>query len=238
MRTVLALLIVACITISCASTDVTASREYARGKQLQKPDRIIVYNFAATPDEIPADAAISGYYKKHDTPQTTEQIKVGRELGRIVAKELVKEIRKMGMPAEHAGRGPTPGIGDLLIKGAFVSMDEGSRMKRVLIGFGAGAGKLETHVEGYQITAEGPRLLGRRRIEAKGGKMPGLLVPVAGAASAGRVGAVVIAGGMNVKKELGSETLQSAAKRTAEEIAKVLSQKFAEQGWIRADRAK
>ena len=232
MRTALALLIVACITISCASTDVIASREHARGMQLQKPDRIIVYNFAATPDEIPADAVISGYYKKHDNPQTMEQIRVGRQLGSIVAKELVKEIHKMGMPAEHAGKGPTPGIGDLLIKGAFVSMDEGSQLKRVLIGFGAGAGKLKTHVEGYQITAEGPRLLGRRAIEATGGKMPGLLVPVAGAASAGRAGTAIIAGGMNVKKELGPESLQGAAKRTAEEIAKVLSQKFAEQGWI------
>lgn len=232
MRTVLALSIVACITISCASSDVTASREHARGIQLQKPDRIIVYNFAATPDEIPADAVISGYYRKHDTPQTMEQIRVGRELGNIVAKELVKEIHKMGMPAERAGKGPAPGIGDLLIKGAFVSMDEGSQLKRVLIGFGAGAGKLKTHVEGYQITAEGPRLLGRRAIEAEGGKMPGLLVPVAGAASAGRVGTAVIAGGMNVKKELGPESLQGAAKLTAEEIAKVLSQKFAEQGWI------
>lgn len=232
MRTSLALLIVAGITISCASTDVTASREHARGMQLQKPNRIIVYNFAATPDAIHADAVISGYYKKHDTPQTTEQIRVGRELGHIVAKELVKEIHKMGMPAEYAGKGPTPGIGDLLIKGAFVSMDEGSQLKRVLIGFGAGAGQLKTHVEGYQITAEGPRLLGRRAIEATGGKMPGLLVPVAGAASAGRAGSAVIAGGMNVKKEMGPESLQGAAKRTAEEIAKVLSQKFAEQGWI------
>ena len=130
MRTAAALLIVVCITISCASSDVTARREYAGGKQLQKPDRIIVYNFAATPDEIPADAVISGYYKKHDTPQTAEQIKVGKELGRIVAVELVKEIRKMGMPAEHAGKEPAAGIGDLLIKGAFVSMDEGSQLKR------------------------------------------------------------------------------------------------------------
>ena len=91
---------------------------------------------------------------------------------------------------------------------------------------------MEFVVEGYQITAERPRLLGRRAIEAKGGKMPGLLVPVAGAASAGRAGGAVIAGGMNVKKEMGPESLQGAAKRTAEEIAKVLSQKFAEQGWI------
>ena len=90
MRTALALLIVACITISCASTKSTGGTEYPRGTKLHKPNRIIVYNFAATPDEIPADAVISGYYKKHDTPQTTEQIRVGRELGSIVAKELVK----------------------------------------------------------------------------------------------------------------------------------------------------
>ena len=69
-------------------------------------------------------------------------------------------------------------------------------------------------------------------------KLEFLPYAVAGSASAGRVAGVVIAGGMNIKKELGPESLQGAAKRTAEEIAKVLSKKFAEQGWIRADMAK
>ena len=160
MRTALALLIVACITISCASTEVTSHKRYALGEKLQKPNRIIVYNFTATPDDIPAGAPISGYYRKRAKPQTAEQIRVGRELGNIVAKELVKEIRKMGMPAEYAGIGPAPGIGDLLIKGEFVSVEAGSKSKRMLIGFGAGAGKLMTHVLRYQITADGPRLLG------------------------------------------------------------------------------
>jgi len=239
MRTALALLIVACITISCASTEVTSPKRYALGDMLQKPDRIIVYNFGATPDDIPADAAISGYFRKRAKPQTAEEIQIGRELGSIVKKELIKEIRKMGMPAERAGTGPAPGIGDLLIKGEFVSMEPGSKSKRLLIGFGAGEGKLKTHVVGYQITAKGPRLLlSPKHIEAKDGKMPGLLLPVTSGAAFGTAVVPIIAGGAIATRELASENLQAGAKRTAQEIAKVLSKKFVDQGWIQADRAK
>lgn len=238
MRTALALLIVTCITISCASTEVTSHKRHALGEKLQKPDRIIVYNFGATPDDIPADAAISGYYRKRAKPQTAEEIRVGRELGSILKKELIKEIRKMGMPAEIAGTGPAPGIGDLLIKGEFVSIEEGSKSKRLLIGFGAGAGKLRTHVLRYQITADGPRLLGRKVIKAKDGKLPGLILPGTIGAATGNVVAPVIFGGLIINREIVPENLQDGAKRTAQEIAKVLSKKFVAQGWIQADRAK
>jgi len=239
VRFVLAVLFAACFTISCASSEMTARRRNVGDEQLPKPGRIIVYNFAATPGDIAADAAISGNYQRRATPQTLEQIQQGHKLGDIVARELVKEILKLGMPAERVKTGPSPGIGDLLIKGEFVSIDEGSRMKRMLIGFGAGAGELKTHVEGYQVTAQGPRYLGSGEIKAGGGKTPGMLVPVIGGAAAGRAGqSAVISGGMNVASELGPESMEAAAKRTAKLIAKELSKAFARQGWIPADMAK
>jgi hypothetical protein len=103
----------------------------------------------------------------------------------------------------------------------------------MLIGFGAGAGELKTHVEGYQITARGERRLGSGEIKAAGGKMPGMLVPVAAGAKAGSAGrSVAVSGAMGVKKEKGPESLEGAAKRTANEIAKVLSKAFARHGWI------
>ena len=239
VNTVLVVLIAAFITISCASSEVTSSRNYAGDEPMPKPGRIIVHNFAATPGDITADAAVSGRYEKHYVPQTAEQVRVGRQLGDVVARKLVKEILDLGMPAERAHTGPPPGIGDLLIKGAFISIDEGSRTKRMLIGFGAGAGELKTLVEGYQITSYGKRLLGSKEIKAAGGKMPGMLVPVAGGAAAGKAGrSAVISGSMNVVQELGAESLEGAAKRTAEEIAKVLSQAFARHGWIPAGKAK
>ena len=232
MRTVLALLIVFSFTISCASsTKLMVHQKYLPVEESKKPNRIIIFNFAATPDDIHPSDAITGYYRKRAEDQTDEEIQIGRELGSILAKELVKEIRKTGLPAEHDEEGAAPGMGDLLIQGEFVSIDPGNKTKRLLIGFGAGAGKLETHVELYQITAEGPRLVGKKVIEARGGKMPGLIVPVASAA-AGPAFVPVIFGGAIAARELLPKTLQAAGKGTAKEIAKILSKRFAELGWL------
>jgi hypothetical protein len=231
--TVLAVLVFACITIGCAKATVTARRNYVGDEQLLKPNRIIVYDFAATPEDIPADDPIIGLYKKPAKPQTAEEIRLGRQLGDKVAAELVKEILKLGMPAERSKTGPRTGIGDLIIRGEFVSIDEGDRLKRMLIGFGAGAGELKTLVEIYQITAEGLRPLGSGEVTTAGGKMPGMFVPVVAGAAAGRVGqTAIVSGSLNVAKEIGPEGLESAAKGTANEIAKALSQAFARQGWI------
>ncbi|MHC4587141.1 MAG: DUF4410 domain-containing protein [Planctomycetota bacterium] len=235
IHAVLVVLIAAFITISCASSEVTQRQSYVGNEQLPKPGRVIVYNFATTPEDIPADAAISRHYESYDTPQTAEQIQLGRQLSDIVARELVKEILDLGLPAERATIGSSPDIGDLLIKGEIISIDEGSRMKRMLIGFGAGAGELKTHVEGYQITAQGPRRLGSGEVKTGGGKMPGVLVPVAGGAKAG---SIAVSGGMNIAQEKGPESLEGAAKRTAKEIAKALSNAFARHGWIPASMAK
>ncbi len=217
----------------CASSDVTARRSSMGDEQFARPGRIIVHSFAATPGDIPADAAIAGQYDRRDTPQSAQEVAVGRRLGDQVATRLVDEILKMGLPAERAGSGPPPQLGDLIIKGEFVSIDEGSRLKRMLIGFGAGAAELKTFVEGYQITADGLRPLGSVEIKAAGGKMPGMLVPVVGGAVAGEAGrSAVISGSMNVVQELGPESIEGAAKRTAKEIGKVLSEAFKKRGWI------
>ncbi len=221
------------VLAGCASSDVTARRSYVADEEMARPGRIIVHNIAATPGDVPADAAIAGHYDRRDTPQTAEEIELGRQLGARVADELVQKILAMGMPAERAGSGPAPQPGDLVIKGEFVSIDEGSRLKRMLIGFGAGAAELKTFVEGYQVTADGLRPLGSAEVEAGGGKMPGMLVPIGVGAAAGNAAtSAAISGGLNVAQELGPESMQAAANRTAEEIAKVLEEAFKKRGWI------
>jgi hypothetical protein len=137
-----------------------------------------------------------------------------------------------------------------VIKGALVSIDEGNRTKRVLMGFGAGAGKLNTLVEIYHITTKGPRPLVSEEIKAAGGKMPGMLFTVPAAMLAGPAGlslaaasttgpatavgeATATSGSLNVAKELGPESLGAAAKKTAREIAQAVNHIFARHGWIR-----
>ncbi len=238
-RIILVMLVAVSAIIGCASSNLTKLQKHHDEGTLTKPGRIIVYNFASSPEDITGEAAISGHYQKRATPQSAEEIELGRELGDKLADELVNGILALGMPAEHADAWHPPGIGNLIIRGEFISIDEGSRAKRMLIGFGAGASSLETHVVGYQFTDQGLRRLGDAVIESSGGKMPGMIVPVAGGAVAGRAGtSLLVAGGMNVAQELGPESMNAAAKRTAEEIVKTLSQTFAKQGWISSDKVK
>ena len=229
----------ACTLLGCPSAKVTEKRSNVANETLFRPSRIIVYDFAATADDVADNAGSSGHYAKHSTPQTPEQIQLGRKLGDRVAQHLVPEILAMGMPAERSGVGPPPGQGDLIIQGEFVSIDKGSRAKRMLIGFGAGAGELQTRVVGYQVTPTGLRQLGEATIKTSGGKMPGVLVPVAGGAAAGSAAtSAAVSGGLNVAQEAGPEGLNTAAKNTAKEVAKILSQAFARRGWIASSKAK
>ena len=237
--TVFILFLGVALLAGCASTKATARRGYTAGERLPRPGRIIVYRFAATPGEVPSGAAITGSYERRSKPQSSKEVELGHKLGASVATELVNHILKMGMPAEQAGKGPSPREGDLLIQGEFVKIDEGSRLKRMVIGFGAGSGELKTHVATYQITGGKPRLLLGSETKATGGKMPGMMVPVGVGAVAGRAGmAAAMSGGLNVAQEIGPEGLRSMAKQTAKEIAKVLSQDFARLGWLSSGKAK
>jgi hypothetical protein len=124
-------------------------------EEMPQPGRIIVYDFAASPADLPADSAVTGHYEERTTPQTAEEVELGRRLGDRLAAQLVRDIRAMGLAVERAGSGLPPQAGDLVIRGEFVSIDEGSRAKRMLIGFGAGSANLQTLVEVYQVTATG-----------------------------------------------------------------------------------
>ncbi len=89
VRIIIVMLVAVFVTIGCASSEIAELQKHYEEDLLSKPSRIIVYNFSASPDEIVADAAISGHYKKRTTPQTAEQKKLGRQLGDKLAVELV-----------------------------------------------------------------------------------------------------------------------------------------------------
>ena len=232
-RTMICMLALA-VLAGCASSEITQRRSYSAQDRLPRPGRIIVYDIRATATDIPASAAITGHYSLPETPQTAQEIKVGRQLGAQVAQGLVRKILDMGMPAQRAGSGPPAQLGDVLITGQFITIKKGDRANRVIIGFGAGSAELKTHIEGYLVTERGHRLLGTRQVGTAGKKTPGLLVPgIVTVATGNPIGLIATSVmGIRGEKKKGSETLEGAAKRTADEIAKELKKIFRKQGWI------
>jgi len=164
---------------------------------------------------------------------TEEQLEAGRQLGAEVAKDLVEEIQDMGLPAVRAAELPRGETGDIVIRGTFLSVDEGSALKRIVVGFGSGGAELRTLVEGYVMTERGLRKLGSGQIDSGGNKLPGVVLPLAVfVATANPIG-LAVGGAVKATGELtGSSTIEGSGRRTAELIAQELKVKFEEQGWI------
>jgi hypothetical protein len=215
----------------CASTKVSNRQPVVTGP-LPRPDRILVYEFIADPAAMPADSAIASQVEP-GPPQTAEQLQAGRQLGAQIAEELAAQIRAMGLPAVSTVIGRTPQVGDIVIKGYLVSIDEGSAAKRMLIGFGSGGSELRTVVEGYRMTANGLRKLGSGTVDSGGSKGPGAAAPAAVAIATGNPVGLIVSSGMKIYGEAsGSSKLEGRAKATAKEIADVLKTRFQQEGWI------
>ena len=217
--------------VGCASTKITNRDEYTGGK-MPRPGRVIVHNFAATPADLP------GWYQTSDMKapaeeMTSEQLEAGRSLGIHVARELVTQLVDMGMPGVRAPGAPDPNEGDLVLVGYFGAIDEGSALKRVVIGFGSGGAELTTHVEGYRMTNGSLERLGSADLDAGVSKGPGVVVPaIVTIATANPIG-LIVGGALKAGGELtGSSTIEGTGKRTAGKIAEALQPKFKEQGWI------
>jgi len=222
----------------CARTSV--ENVDVRSGGLPRPQVIVVHDFGVSAGDVSLDSAIGARLIQMvgETPASEEQLKMGREVARIVTENLVKEIGKLGLPAVSVAAA-TPVAGpSLAIDGHFLTVDEGNRMRRMVVGFGAGASEVRTLVQVYEMTDEGRRLVEDFYTTVKSSRKPGMGPMIGVGAAAGR--AVVSAAastGAGVATEL-SQTVEGDAKHTADEIAKVLKKFFADQGWISPELAR
>jgi hypothetical protein len=225
-------LVLILLAAGCASTKTT-EREVLVNEQLPRPNHVWVYDFAATAAAVPADSILARRFTMEETPQTAKQIALGQRLGAQIATDLVRRIRKAGLPAERATGGETVAVNDLVIRGYLVSIKKGNAAERIVIGFGAGGSKLRTIVEGFQMTPQGLRELTFDTVRAGSGKGPGASVSIAGLLATGYPFGLIVSSGMRVYDEAsGHGTVAGRARATAKEISAELKKVFQGQGWL------
>lgn len=215
-----------------AGTKITDRDEIVTG-EIPKPAHIWVYDFSATPADVPPESALAPAAQVQQPTQTPDQIAAGRKLGAEISSELVRQIQAMGLPAERPMADTKPQVDDLVIRGHLVSFSEGSEKKRVLVGFGSGESELQVAVEGFQMTDHGLRQLGKGDTESTAGKTPGVGVgALTTIATHNPLGLIVSTGIKAHEEHSGTGKLEGRAKDTAEKIAEVLEKRFQDQGWI------
>ena len=73
-------LLVVILIAGCASSEVT-DRQRLVTERLPRPDHILVYDFIATPDEVPTGSTLASHSAVRRTTQTAEHIATGRRVG-------------------------------------------------------------------------------------------------------------------------------------------------------------
>ena len=217
----------------CGRTSVDRVDVKATG--LPRPQLVVVHDFAVSASAVALDTAIGARVMEalKGNEEIQDHVKAGQEVARVLTENLVKEIGKLGIPAVAAANA-TPVAGpSLQIEGQFVTVDEGNRLRRAVIGFGAGASEVRTMVQVFETTNEGRRLVEDFYTTAKSSRKPGF-GPMAGAGAVVGTAATsaAVSGGLGIATAH-SQTVEGDARNTADEIVKELKKFFAEQGWIR-----
>lgn len=219
----------------CASTQATSTGPEYTGR-LRRPEVILVYPFATTPEDIQLDSSptVAGAWKLEGLTASAERQKVWRTVSDAVADRLVEKIQAMGLPATRASGRPTAdGRSILAITGHFLSIDEGSRVARLTIGLGAGRSDVTSAVQVSSITPNGRRVVDQFEIDAKSGRRPGAAETLGAGAAAGTLAtAAVVTAAASVGSEAFGDDVDADARRTADKIAGMLSDFFAQNGWI------
>lgn len=227
------LCLIAFLAAACATTPAPQFERSDTAHTVERPGRILVYDFAGTRGDLPPDALVTGYFEPNEAAQTPGEVELGRQLGGQLAQQVVARLRDAGIDAYRVGSGPVPKLGDVILRGEFVSVTPGSRSMRVLVGFGAGRGEMSTLVEAFQITATGPRSLAAAQASTQGGRLPGVLLPLGAASAAGSVAtSAAVSGTSNVMQERGAESMRGAMQRTAAGISDSIIAIYRQHGWL------
>ncbi len=236
---ILAFALIVVFVGACARTVVRPEAEM-KSFGLPRPQQILVCDFAATEAEAAENQrpVKKMNNEKSSTSEGEQNRETGRQVAHALAGELIRGLRDLGFTVERSPRGAPIGRHQLLIDGEFLDVDEGNRLERLVIGFGAGASKVDTEVHVY-YGAHRRKML-NFRTHADSGRMPGAAATMgAGAAVGVGVTAGTVAAGVaeGIVKEYHSE-VERMAGHSADQAVAYLSEFFAKQGWIPPDQVK
>ena len=99
-----------------------------------------------------------------------------RALVELMSKSLVKALSDANVSVRRLGRSEQPPSSGWLVRGVFTSVQEGNQLRRAVIGFGAGATKLQVIVTIDDLTQGAPTPMYEVTTKADSGKLPGAAI--------------------------------------------------------------
>jgi hypothetical protein len=215
-----ALGVLSALSLGCVSAEITQVQAY-QGEPIHQPGKILVYDFRT-------DTARITLADEDDSREET-----AAEVAKALSLILVEELADHGIHAERATTPFDVPPDALAIYGELVEVDEGSRAKRTLVGFGYGASRIDTIARLYMRGPAGPEKVSEYRTVGASGKKPGILttLPIGAAVQGLSLAVIAINAGSATIGELRS-ALGSVVKKTGDEWADALHELLLKNDWV------
>jgi hypothetical protein len=228
-------LLLAIAAFGCAGAQVTQSNS-AAPITATAPSAVVVYPFAVDASDVSLNSSIFqvAYRNMSGEDQSAEQLQLAHQTAQNICVQVAAKLTQQGITTTCLQRGvPPTGANVLVLDGQFTDISEGNRLRRMVIGLGAGASKVDTVVQVIQRTPQGSSELLDFATSADSGYMPGAgITGPAGAAAGGTAAAVslgvnVAAGGVkNVTSSTGY-----LVDKTSDQIVQQVTNYYNRQGW-------
>jgi hypothetical protein len=219
---------------ACSHAHVQTTQSYL-GPSMPRPDHVYVSYFSITPDEVRLDQGVGARIIRaaDDQPLSAQELKAAQDTQAALAQHIVARLRQYGLPAEIATNAGGS-ANALLVQGQIVSIDQGNRTRRILIGLGAGKSSIGADTQLYHLTeTASPRFLMAFEGKADSGRMPGAVETMGAGAAAERIGtSTAITGATHAGAEMRSTSDTAEAANLGNEIALRVGQLAVAQGWI------
>jgi len=134
-------------------------------------------------------------------------------LGELLATTLVKDLKEKGYNAQRIGPSDARATSGWEVSGALLRVDEGSRMQRTIIGFGAGESQVELTVAVTNLQYGNDQPFVDLNLKSDSGKKPGAFVTVSPFAAAAKY---------HMNSDAGSKDVETAAKEIAADLEHVI----------------
>ncbi len=228
-------LALAVATLGCSGAQVTQQSSAAPIVNA-RPSRIIVYPFAVSTADVSLNSSIFqvAYRNMSDEDETAQQAQIAHQTAQNICIQVAADLTQKGITATCLQRGAPPtGNNVLILDGQFTDISEGNKLRRMVIGLGAGQSKLDTVVQVIQKTDQGSTEVLDFSTSADSGYMPGAGVTgpagaaAGGAAAAASLGVNLAAGGV---KNYTSSTGYLVGK-TTDQIVELVVSYYNRQGW-------
>jgi hypothetical protein len=232
-------LLAATLTGACA-TRVTSSNAIRspEAANLPRPMRVLVADFRVDPGAVQQDQAIGLRLQRAMAGGNEAQARgaIATEVQSAISDTVVAALGKAGLPAEHAPPGAVYRVGDVIVAGRVLRIDEGNRTRRMGIGFGAGKSVVEARAELFAVVLDGPPvLLQSYDGKADSGRKPGLAVGASMAVAQSNVAMGALSAVTNVGGEVRRTPVGKEAASFGSRLATDIGEYAAQRGWITAD---